>query len=247
VYVQPACNENSSLLDCRTLTDPKPGSPHGACNGSITSAAQQYGNLHLAPDAKATDPTGSPFSSGSSSTPETTPDCIAGSARPNSSSPAHTHSNKSSSPPAATATTAGQRSQLSESSSSSSNNSNVIALADLQELSVIGSGSSGVVKKVLHKPSGSIYVLKVINFDMGSEVIRRQVTTEVKAMDGSRHPHVVAYHQSYFTNGNITILMELMDGGSLWSLLQKVLLDCHQVLAPAAGGIGRNSSSSSRP
>eukprot|EP00775_Hariotina_reticulata_P009135 gene9135-9303_t len=57
---------------------------------------------------------------------------------------------------------------------------------------------------------------------MGSEVVRRQVTTEVKAMDGSRHPHVVAYHQSYFTNGNLTILMELMDGGSLWSLLQKV-------------------------
>jgi hypothetical protein len=39
---------------------------------------------------------------------------------------------------------------------------------------VIGRGSSGVVKKVLHQPSGGIYVLKVINFDMGCEQVRLQ-------------------------------------------------------------------------
>lgn len=37
---------------------------------------------------------------------------------------------------------------------------------------MIGRGSSGVVKKVLHNPSGAIYVLKVINFDMGCEQVR---------------------------------------------------------------------------
>ncbi|WIA32642.1 hypothetical protein OEZ86_003444 [Tetradesmus obliquus] len=96
-----------------------------------------------------------------------------------------------------------------------------IALDDLQEIAVIGRGSSGVVKKVLHKPSGGIYVLKVINFDMGCEQVRRQVTTEVRAMDGARHPHIVSYHQSYFANGAMTILMEFMDGGSLWDVLQR--------------------------
>lgn len=44
----------------------------------------------------------------------------------------------------------------------------------MQEIAVIGRGSSGVVKKVLHKPSGGIYVLKVINFDMGCEQVRLQ-------------------------------------------------------------------------
>lgn len=48
------------------------------------------------------------------------------------------------------------------------------------------------------------------------------MTTEVKAMDGARHPHIVAYHQSYFANGAMTILMEFMDGGSLWDVLQRV-------------------------
>jgi serine/threonine protein kinase len=52
--------------------------------------------------------------------------------------------------------------------------------------------------------------------------VRRQVTTEVRAMDGARHPHIVSYHQSYFANGAMTILMEFMDGGSLWDVLQRV-------------------------
>lgn len=36
---------------------------------------------------------------------------------------------------------------------------------------MIGSGSSGVVKKVRHKLTGNVYVLKVINFDIGSEQV----------------------------------------------------------------------------
>jgi mitogen-activated protein kinase kinase 1 len=67
-----------------------------------------------------------------------------------------------------------------------------------------------------------VYVLKVINMDMGNQQVRRQVTREVRALDGARHPHVVSYHQSFFAEGAVTILMEFMDGGTLWDLLQKV-------------------------
>jgi mitogen-activated protein kinase kinase 1 len=69
-----------------------------------------------------------------------------------------------------------------------------------------------------------VYVLKVINMDMGNQQVRRQVTREVRALDGARHPHVVSYHQSFFAEGAVTILMEFMDGGTLWDLLQKVRL-----------------------
>ncbi len=65
-------------------------------------------------------------------------------------------------------------------------------------------------------------MLKVINMDMGNQQVRRQVTREVRALDGARHPHVVSYHQSFFAEGAVTILMEFMDGGTLWDLLQKV-------------------------
>eukprot|EP00878_Enallax_costatus_P038063 GHUV01043204.1.p1 GENE.GHUV01043204.1~~GHUV01043204.1.p1 ORF type:complete len:233 (+),score=48.11 GHUV01043204.1:180-878(+) len=64
--------------------------------------------------------------------------------------------------------------------------------------------------------------------------VRRQVTTEVKALDGSRHPHIVQYHQSYFANGALTILMEFMDGGSLWDVLQKIRIVPQQYLPELA-------------
>lgn len=97
-----------------------------------------------------------------------------------------------------------------------------ITLEDLQEMGVIGSGSSGIVKRVQHKRTRATYVLKVINFDVGNELLRKQITTELKTLYGAQHPHIVQYHQSYFANGAITILMEHMDAGSLYDLLLKV-------------------------
>lgn len=89
-------------------------------------------------------------------------------------------------------------------------------------MGVIGSGSSGIVKRVQHKRTRATYVLKVINFDVGNELLRKQITTELKTLYGAQHPHIVQYHQSYFANGAITILMEHMDAGSLYDLLLKV-------------------------
>lgn len=48
-------------------------------------------------------------------------------------------------------------------------------LDDLEDLGVIGSGSSGVAKKVRNKRTGALLVLKVIQFDVGSDVVRKQV------------------------------------------------------------------------
>ena len=48
----------------------------------------------------------------------------------------------------------------------------------------------------------------------------RQVTTELRTLHGASHPHVVKYHQAFFDNGAITIVMEHMDGGSLADVLK---------------------------
>jgi len=65
-------------------------------------------------------------------------------------------------------------------------------------------------------------VLKVIQFDVNNATLRKQVTTELRSLANSHHPHVVSYRQSYLANGAVTILMEWMDGGSLADLLGKV-------------------------
>ncbi|KAG1673182.1 hypothetical protein FOA52_015293 [Chlamydomonas sp. UWO 241] len=95
-----------------------------------------------------------------------------------------------------------------------------LSLDDLQNLGVIGSGSSGVAKKVRNKHTGELLVLKVIQFDVSSDVLRKQVTTELRTLYGASHPHVVRYHQAFFDNGAITIVMEYMDGGSLADVLK---------------------------
>lgn len=64
-------------------------------------------------------------------------------------------------------------------------------------------------------------VLKVIQFDVSSDVVRKQVTTELRTLYGARHPHVVRYYQAFFDNGAITIVMEFMDKGSLADVLKQ--------------------------
>lgn len=92
---------------------------------------------------------------------------------------------------------------------------------DLQNVCLVGHGSSGFVKKAIHKRTGLPLVVKVIHFDAQSELLRKQVTTELRTLYGSRHAHIVKYHQSFFDGGCITIVMEYMDAGSLAHVLQR--------------------------
>jgi Protein kinase domain len=97
-----------------------------------------------------------------------------------------------------------------------------IALEDLQDLGVVGSGSGGVVRGVRHVPSGERLVLKSIRLDLGSEAALGRVVSEVRSLAAAAHPHVVSYRQAFLVDGALTILMEWMDGGSLADVLGRV-------------------------
>ena len=116
-----------------------------------------------------------------------------------------------------------------------------IALDDLEDLGVVGSGSSGVVRKVRHRPTGEALVVKAVQLDVGNARLRRLVASELRALAGARHPHVVAYRQSYLADGAVTILMEWMDAGSLADLLARAPRLPERLLAEvarqAAGGL----------
>ncbi|GLC37190.1 hypothetical protein PLESTB_000989600 [Pleodorina starrii] len=91
---------------------------------------------------------------------------------------------------------------------------------DFEEICVIGQGSSGVAKKVRNKRDGRLMVLKVIQFDVSSDTVRKQVTTELRTLYGADHRNVVRYYAAFFDNGAITIAMEYCDAGSLADLLK---------------------------
>ncbi|XP_038984021.1 mitogen-activated protein kinase kinase 5-like [Phoenix dactylifera] len=88
------------------------------------------------------------------------------------------------------------------------------ALADLDRLRRIGSGNGGSVWMVRHRPTGRIYALKVI-YGNHEDAARRQICREIEILRTADHPHVVRCHGFYDRAGDIHILLEYMDGGSL--------------------------------
>ncbi|CAA0829510.1 Mitogen-activated protein kinase kinase 5 [Striga hermonthica] len=78
----------------------------------------------------------------------------------------------------------------------------------------IGSGAGGTVYKVVHRPTGKVYALKVI-YGNHEDAVRVQMRREIQILRDVDHPNVVACHNLYDHNGEIQVLLEYMDGGSL--------------------------------
>jgi len=92
-------------------------------------------------------------------------------------------------------------------------------LEDLEILEDIGRGSGGIVKKARHRPTGRLMALKIIQLDVNSEV-RKRILLELRTLYQAQSPHIVNFYGGFFTEGHIYICLELMDAGSLHSLMQ---------------------------
>ncbi|KAL3506417.1 hypothetical protein ACH5RR_031799 [Cinchona calisaya] len=91
----------------------------------------------------------------------------------------------------------------------------VACKADLEKLQVLGSGSGGIVYKVRHKKTSAIYALKVVRGGHPDQEIEI-----LGSVDQS--PFIVGFRgilEEQF--GEVGILLEYMDGGSLDNLVKK--------------------------
>ena len=98
--------------------------------------------------------------------------------------------------------------------SSSSGGPATPAFVELERINRIGSGSGGTVYKVLHRPTGRLYALKVIYGNHDDSVLR-QICREIAILRDVDNPNVVKCHDMYDHAGEIQVLLEHMDGGSL--------------------------------
>ncbi|KAJ7297175.1 hypothetical protein O6H91_10G045800 [Diphasiastrum complanatum] len=96
-----------------------------------------------------------------------------------------------------------------------------VFLEDLQREEIIGRGSSGKVYKTIHRKTGTAYALKVIQ-EHHEPLVRKQT---MKEMGISRHcadsPFVVQCHGVFERGGEIFLILEYMNGGTLADLLNK--------------------------
>uniref|UniRef100_A0A7C8YP09 mitogen-activated protein kinase kinase n=1 Tax=Opuntia streptacantha TaxID=393608 RepID=A0A7C8YP09_OPUST len=96
----------------------------------------------------------------------------------------------------------------------SASTSHPMGFSDLEKVNRIGSGAGGTVYKVLHRPTGRIYALKVI-YGNHEENVRRQICREIEILRDVDNPNVVKCFDMFDHNGEIQVLLEYLDGGSL--------------------------------
>ncbi|KAM3244430.1 hypothetical protein ACQJBY_056012 [Aegilops geniculata] len=87
-------------------------------------------------------------------------------------------------------------------------------LGELERVRRVGSGAGGTVWLVRHAPTGRAYALKVL-YGHHDEAVRRQITREIAILRTAEHPSIVRCHGMYEQAGELQILLEYMDGGSL--------------------------------
>ncbi|KAK6911108.1 Protein kinase domain [Dillenia turbinata] len=108
----------------------------------------------------------------------------------------------------------GGPSSSSSSSSQAQSSSPPLNFSELEKVNRIGSGAGGTVYKVFHRPSNKIYALKVI-YGTHDEGVRRQICREIEILRDVNNPNVVRCHGMCDHAGEIQVLLEYMDGGSL--------------------------------
>ncbi|PIN11785.1 Mitogen-activated protein kinase kinase (MAP2K) [Handroanthus impetiginosus] len=86
--------------------------------------------------------------------------------------------------------------------------------AQLERVSRIGSGAGGTVYKVLHRPTDKFYALKVI-YGNHDDAVLVQMCREIQILRDVDNPNVVKCHNLFDHNGEIQVLLEYMDKGSL--------------------------------
>ncbi|XP_055380464.1 dual specificity mitogen-activated protein kinase kinase dSOR1 [Condylostylus longicornis] len=91
---------------------------------------------------------------------------------------------------------------------------------DLEKLGELGSGNGGVVVKVRHIPTQLIMARKLIHLEVKPS-IKKQIIRELKILHECNFPHIVGFYGAFYSDGEISICMEYMDGGSLDLILKR--------------------------
>ena len=96
-----------------------------------------------------------------------------------------------------------------------------------QRLETVGKGSYGSVHKGIHRATGSVVALKIIDLDADDaddvDSIQREVALLTQLRDG---PNITKYYGCFLDGPRVWIVMEFAQGGSVYSLMQSSPRNC---------------------
>eukprot|EP00123_Amoebidium_parasiticum_P014238 comp22406_c1_seq1/m.33495 comp22406_c1_seq1/g.33495 ORF comp22406_c1_seq1/g.33495 comp22406_c1_seq1/m.33495 type:complete len:407 (-) comp22406_c1_seq1:234-1454(-) len=107
---------------------------------------------------------------------------------------------------------------------------------DLETLEQLGKGVSGVVEKVVHRPTQMVMARKLVHIELKPSV-RKQISTELKVLYEAKSPYVVGFYGSHFADSDLSIFMEYMDAGSLETLYKRMGTIPEKILRPITKSI----------
>jgi serine/threonine protein kinase len=86
----------------------------------------------------------------------------------------------------------------------------------------LGSGGMGDVYQVEHAVTGRMEAMKVLAADASNTSEQDQrFLREIQLQAGLTHPNIAAVHNAFRENGHLVMIMELIEGSSLRSLLER--------------------------
>jgi serine/threonine-protein kinase len=94
----------------------------------------------------------------------------------------------------------------------------------------LGAGGSGDVFRVRHEITGRVEALKVLYAQENDERAQR-ILREAKIQAQLDHPNITALHNAFWWNGDLALVMELVDGRSLRQLMEDQLVDWDRALS----------------
>ncbi len=90
---------------------------------------------------------------------------------------------------------------------------------DLDRKTLLGAGSGGKVYRVAHRRTGRIYALKVIQ-EKHELAVRNQIVKEMEILLRAKSPHLVECYGVFDRGGEVSFVLEFMDGGTLADVLK---------------------------
>jgi len=95
-----------------------------------------------------------------------------------------------------------------------------LADEEFEKISELGAGNGGVVHCVRHKRTGIIMAKKMIHLEV-KPAIKKNIITELRILHECNSPYIVGFYGAYQSDGEINMVMEYMDGGSLDLVMKK--------------------------